>query len=161
MGESDRASIILMAALLDDTLSFTISRNFCEAVGQQEKDPAFRFDGPLGTFSSKIEIAALFGLIDDRVCDQLHTVRELRNACAHSRHGLRFTDAILLNVVERIFHPIGFHEFPRAADSREIKSSFLDECLLTRQILISGSRAEAEKVILDNPTIWSARPPSQ
>jgi DNA-binding MltR family transcriptional regulator len=104
-GESDRAAIIITSALLDDALSITIAKGFCFEPDQVELDQCFRMDGPLGSFSSKIEIGCLFGVIDDRTAQQLTITREMRNACAHSKHPLTFSDDALINVAVRLGNP--------------------------------------------------------
>src|ERR1700733_14248269 len=90
--ESDRTTIILMGALVDDALKQVISLKIPCEPDETEKKHIFRFEGPLGSFSSRIEIATLFGIIDEKTYLQLETIRELRNACAHSKRLLRFSD---------------------------------------------------------------------
>src|SRR6266446_9705469 len=106
-GTSDRARIILTAASLDDVLIFRIMGSFAFTPDENEFDHIFRFEGPLGSFSSRIEIAHLFGLIDDMTRDQLDTIREMRNACAHTRRNITFEVPELGNVARRLYYPRG------------------------------------------------------
>lgn len=146
--ESDRAVIILMAANLDDSLAQLIAEYFCFVYDMDDIEHAFRFQGPLGSFSNRLEIAVLFGMIDDRTYQQLDTLRELRNACAHSRHSLAFDDVEMVNVVARFFAPIGSIEFysaeERAGHPGLLRKSFVLECHLLNMILDGISRDGAE-----------------
>ena len=100
-GESDRAVIILLGTLIDDTLMNQMSKRLSFSPSESEVDHIFRFEGPLGTFSARTEIARLFGIINDDLYQQIDTIRELRNACAHSKYVLRFSNPVLSNVVLR------------------------------------------------------------
>ncbi len=141
-GESDRAAIIHISALLDDALSITIAKKFCfEPIGG-EFDRCFRFDGPLGSFSSKIEIACLFGVIDDRLAQQWTLIREMRNACAHSKHALTFSDDELANVAVRLGKPLGEFDFDNS-NQQTRKYSFIIKAMFTFTILNRGSREQA------------------
>ena len=54
LNASDRAAVILIAALLDDALEFILLKNMRSTLTQKEYENAFRADGPLGSFSSRI-----------------------------------------------------------------------------------------------------------
>jgi DNA-binding MltR family transcriptional regulator len=142
-GESDRSAIILMASTLEDGLVFplmdAITRNLKYSLSSNDFDRVFRFEGPLGTFSSRLEIACLFGVIEDATYEQLTLVRELRNVCAHSKQAIDFGDATLKNVARRLFQPLG--KFPQPPDDpKEIRNSFMLECMLLFLTLLEGSR---------------------
>jgi hypothetical protein len=81
--ESDRAKVILLAAILEDVLAYRIETCINVNLTEQQWEHIFRFEGPMGSFSSKIEIAYVFGFIDINTAKQLDTMREMRNACAH------------------------------------------------------------------------------
>src|SRR5271166_6607529 len=106
-GESDRASIILTSSLLDDLLTARLSKRFCISPTEDEISTAFRFEGPLGTLSRKMEVACLLGFIEDKTYQQLDIIREMRNACAHSKHPVDFSSKEVIKVVRRLFGPLG------------------------------------------------------
>src|SRR3989304_4581866 len=84
--ESDRASVILTAALLENSLEEMVKAMLVPSASAE--DPLF--DGataPLGDFSSKIEIALRLGLISDQFARDLHIIRKIRNAFAHNITG--------------------------------------------------------------------------
>lgn len=140
-GESDRAVIILLGTLIDDTLMNQMSKRLSFSPSESEVDHIFRFEGPLGTFSARTEIARLFGIINDDLYQQIDTIRELRNACAHSKYVLRFSNPVLSNVVLRIFKPVGVLEAPKNAN--EMKRPFILEALAIMLTFSLGSREAA------------------
>lgn len=80
----------MAAAWLDDALELLLVR----VLSRDEKitKELFGFDRPLGTFSTRIKLAFLLGLISDDTRQDLETIRELRNELAHVRGRLSFTD---------------------------------------------------------------------
>lgn len=53
-------------------------------------------NGPLHSFFSKITIAYAFKIIDEKTRDDMHIVRTIRNAFAHSRKIISFDDDLIL-----------------------------------------------------------------
>lgn len=148
-GESDRAAVILASSILDDVLTFRLCKSFWFSPDEQQFNHAFRSEGPLGTFSARIELAFLFGFIDELTRSQLDDIREMRNACAHSHRPIDFSVLELANVAKRLFHPRGvatLNEHTRAG----IKGAFIMEFAILYHILLEGSRkAGIAKVLPD------------
>ncbi len=98
VNESDRACVILGAALLDSALE-TVLRSYFIACSTAT-DPLFEgSNAPLGTFSARIEIAYRAGLMDANFARNLHLVRKIRNDFAHNLTGCTFADS---GVVSRL-----------------------------------------------------------
>jgi hypothetical protein len=135
--ESDRTAIILFATLLDDTLITRLSAIFGAKLDSNEFDHIFRYEGPLGSFSSRIEISSLFKILDDITCEQLHCIREMRNACAHTKRPISFETPELLSVSKRLFSPRGFIK-PIDDTRLEIRKAFEVEMLALVHIIIHG-----------------------
>jgi hypothetical protein len=140
IGESERASILLIATLLDDALTYRISQALSFTATEEEYDYIFRFEGPLGTFSARLEVACLFGIIEDDTYQELEIIRELRNACAHSKHPTVFSDSVVANAAKRIFDPLGVMPIPSSDAPDNLKAAFLMEGIFLFQALIEGSR---------------------
>lgn len=156
-GESDRASIILMASMLDEALTFRLSKALPFLPSETEYEEIFRLEGPLGTFSSRMEIACLFGFIEDETYQQLNIIREMRNACAHSKLTLTFAEPALANVAKRLFKPLGLMDLP--AEGREgLKAAFTVERIFVYYSLLRGSRKEGTKAVAQ--MLDAARAPS-
>jgi DNA-binding MltR family transcriptional regulator len=140
-GESDRAAIILAAAMLDDLLLYAIAMKLSFEPTGDEIEHIFRQAGPLGSFSARMEIALYFDVIEDETYKQLDTIREMRNACAHSKHPLDLTDPALAAVAMRLFTPEGLITVAYAG--RNLKGAFVAEVAFLQHVLSCGSRAEA------------------
>jgi hypothetical protein len=88
-GESDGSCVILVSALIEDALTHRIVRSFSIKSDAAELRAIFRPEGPLGTFSSRMEIACLFGIIGDAAYAQLDLVREYLRSHEALRHFRR------------------------------------------------------------------------
>lgn len=89
--ESDRGSVLVGAAYLDNILE-KILKFRLNSKDDKTKivDELFKFDSPLGSFSSKIKMSYCLELISkDAYCD-FETIRKIRNACAHSSDNIFF-----------------------------------------------------------------------
>lgn len=75
-----RSSIITAAAMMDSMLGKVLEKYI---VSDANKDDIFSFQGCLGTFSSKINMAYALGLISKDLYDDMHLFRKMRNLCAH------------------------------------------------------------------------------
>lgn len=87
--ESDRASVILTSAMLDEALRELLTAVLLDC--STSEDPLF--DGanaPLSTFSSRIEMAFRLGLISRTFAKCLHMTRKIRNTFAHDIAGCKF-----------------------------------------------------------------------
>jgi hypothetical protein len=146
--ESDRAAVVLSSAILDDALTYRLINAFSVKPTDDEIDYIFRFEGPLGSFSSKIEIAYLFGCIDDNTRSQLNDIREMRNACAHTKQIISFELPELANVAKRLFHPRGL--VVSKLDTREqIRRAFIIEVLAILSVLVEGSREKGHATVAE------------
>jgi hypothetical protein len=143
-GASDRATVVLIGSQLDDALRYRLSLSMAYGLDDKDFDHVFRNEGPLGSFSSRIEIAYLFGVIDERTRSQLTAIREMRNACAHSCNPITFDVPQLGEVAKRVLHPTGFVSVPKSGVS-SIRSAFILEFVIIFHTLISG-RAKAIEI---------------
>lgn len=81
-GQSDRAAAIVGVAWVEEELEAAI-KSFLQ---KDEKAWArlFSSSGPLGTLSSKIDLACLLGMATKVITSDLHILRQVRNDFAHS-----------------------------------------------------------------------------
>lgn len=118
--ESDRASVILGAALLDEALSTLLKARLVPSGAAD--DPLF--DGanaPIGTFSARTELSLRIGLIDANFARCLHLIRRIRNDFAHNVAGCSFDDGAVVGRMTELRRAIGIVE--RTA---EFRSNFPD-----------------------------------
>ena len=140
-GESDRAGVILAASMLDDLLAHALAQAMAFEPDEKEFARIFKSNSPLGSFSSRAEVALYFGVIDDETWQQLNIIREMTNACAHSKHPLDFKSPELINVDKRLFAPpLGFT--PKVMVAKDLKQAFGIEVAFLGSVLTHG-RAEA------------------
>ncbi len=78
---SDRVTAIVGGALVEEILT-RVLRTFLRP-DEKLLDEAFKFSGPVGSFSAKINIGYLTGLYGELVRKDLHLVRKIRNEFAH------------------------------------------------------------------------------
>lgn len=88
--ESERGCALLAASYLDGQLLLLLTDRLVN-------DPAvvediLRPDGPLGSFSSRIDMAYLLGLIGATPRRDLHLIRRIRNDMGHSAKRVSFED---------------------------------------------------------------------
>lgn len=79
--QTDRGAAIVAAAWLEDAISFAL-KNYLKSHAESWKR-LFDGSGPLATFSAKIDLSRLVGLITDGVRSDLHMIRDIRNEFAH------------------------------------------------------------------------------
>lgn len=84
----DRSAAIVSAALAEDHLTTVLK----SSLHQDDKIVAemFRGSGPIGSFSAKINLAFLTGLLSMRASKEMHIIREVRNEFAHRLGKLSF-----------------------------------------------------------------------
>lgn len=103
MSESDRGSVIVGAAILEKALTRIIEFEFKKnGLSNRYIVKAFDGNGPLGTLSSRIQIARGFGLISDDAFRDLMMVRKLRNEFAHSDSHCSFGDELVRKQIDSL-----------------------------------------------------------
>ena len=139
-GTSDRSTVVVLAAFIDDAIQFLIFSKMRPGLTETEHREAFRNEGPIGTFSAKIEIAYLFGYIENDLRLRLHALREMRNACAHSRRAMSFKILALANVCKRFMNGAEFA--PENDTPESLRRGLIAECFFLFNVLID-SREQA------------------
>jgi len=79
-----RALVILASAQIDYQIKSLLEAFFWpRAAKKNDPDELLENDNPLSSFSSRIKICRRLGLLDDRLAEALHKLREIRNQAAH------------------------------------------------------------------------------
>lgn len=86
--ESDRGSALMAAAFIDNKVGELLHSFFIDNKKIYER--LFESNGALATFSSKIDLAFLLGLIPKNIFDDLHLLRKIRNDFAHNASFMTF-----------------------------------------------------------------------
>lgn len=83
--ETDRAAVILGVAKLDIALRDLLGKVLKTNTGTT--DELFDNEGPLSTFSAKINLAFRLGLLDEDFVYSLKLIKKIRNDFAHEVHS--------------------------------------------------------------------------
>jgi len=106
--ESDRGAAVVAASLLDKKLEDLV-RTYFESVSSPSKgmvDSLFAPMAPLSSFSAKIHLCFLMGLLDKEQLHDLDLVRKLRNDFAHSSGEADFTDPAITNRMRELIYAV-------------------------------------------------------
>jgi DNA-binding MltR family transcriptional regulator len=115
--ESDRGCALMAAAFLDAELD-TLLRKYV-VPNSRVADDLFGQSRPISTFSSRIDLAYLLGLIDPATHRDLHLIRKIRNDFGH------------------VHAPLSFEDKAIAARCRELKIHFRAQDASPRKVFIS------------------------
>lgn len=102
--EDDRAAAILVAAEMDRVLLAILSDHLLKS--SDVSSPFLERDGPLEAFGSRIELGYRIGLLPPVFHNDLHMIRRIRNAFAHSPSGLSFDSPSIKIYIEKLHHGI-------------------------------------------------------
>lgn len=145
-GESDRGLIIIAASLVEDALVQTIEDRLAP-LNRKERDALFDFNGPMGTFSSRIKVAQALSIISRETRKHIEMIREMRNACAHSPNRLTFADEAIRQAVFSMFvHQI---EPTRKNEPGYARVMFNLMVVLLTSIIIAGDAAKGAAIVND------------
>lgn len=87
--ESDRGCALVAAAYLENEINELLDCFFIKQ-GARARAALFDFNGPVGTFSSKIKMSAALGLLPEEIHKALDIIRKIRNEFAHLHEPLDF-----------------------------------------------------------------------
>lgn len=95
---SSRAKAIVGAAILDHLLEQVLRHHMIA----KPEESLFSAYGPLSSFAAKIDIAKSLGILTIGEAADLHRVRKIRNAFAHSLDDLSFRHPTIRNHVRQL-----------------------------------------------------------
>jgi hypothetical protein len=97
----DRGAAVVLAALVERALE-KLLRNHMRPEGASS---LFKYGGPLGDFSSKIQMGYALSLFGPDTRKDLNIIRHLRNQFAHSRKPIKFTTPVVRACCEQLTYP--------------------------------------------------------
>ncbi|AUN03425.1 hypothetical protein RSJ19_11040 [Clostridium botulinum] len=99
--ESDRACVILSAAMIENELESLLKKKLVSS--SKKTDNLFdNATSALGTFSSKIDMAYRLGLISKNLCRDIHIIRKIRNQFAHDIYDCNFNNTVIIDKVKEL-----------------------------------------------------------
>jgi DNA-binding MltR family transcriptional regulator len=90
VGETDRGVALVSAAYLGEELRLLLGKMFVDS--PKIVKALFESNGPLATFSSRIDLAFATGLLSQESHRLLHLIRKTRNDFAHQHHDMSFKE---------------------------------------------------------------------
>ena len=137
--ESDRGAIILTATSLEDILEWGITARMPNLMLDSSiKDSIFGINGSVGTFSNKIQMAYALGLIDRQARNEIDLIREMRNACAHSRKPISLDQPALKAVCLQVLGEVGTALTTDTATA--LRLAFMLKATMLEEQVVSGKR---------------------
>jgi hypothetical protein len=139
--ESDRGAIILAATSIEDMLEYQI---LLKLPGLRDDEPTrkrmFEADGQIASFSRKIEMAYALGIIDKAYRKKIDLIREIRNACAHSRKPISMKNAQLLAACRVVVTEM----LPALKDQNPetLRAAFVSKCMYVSYYVMTGEKLE-------------------
>lgn len=157
--ETDRSAAIICATVVDVALTQGLVR-FLHS-NKKITDKLFEPSNALGSFSAKIDLGRLVGLYGDEAHRDLHTMRNIRNAFAHSLEIHDFKSQQIrdlaknFKIVERHTHDVSNKKRPKVwVIGLEKREDALDDprdrYLLTASVMTVGL-ALAESAQMPQP----------
>jgi DNA-binding MltR family transcriptional regulator len=127
--ESDRAAVIVTAAIFDDSLS-NLLRQYLVPNPSSTDDLFDGVNAPLATFSAKISMAHRLGLISSAFARNLVLIKRIRNEFAHKIHNCTFEDS---SIKARVFELYKSQKFKNEEKDRDLypmgaRGNFLVVC---------------------------------
>jgi DNA-binding MltR family transcriptional regulator len=139
-GESDRSVVVLQGAAAENSLEWALRNRMRPDLARDVADDLFAFNGPLGTFSSKIVMSYALSIFGKITYHDLEIIRELRNAFAHNRKPLRFETPVVKDMCMHL-------QIPDIAEIRELPVTFREDSFLKKVKLDDNQNPKARYIV--------------
>jgi DNA-binding MltR family transcriptional regulator len=147
--QTDRGCALVAAAWVDDALA-----EYVRAVlrpKQEIADDMLKPGGLLGSFGARINIAYMFGLIEQYEYDDLERIRKIRNEFAHVRENCRFTTQKIKDLCNNLHAAKAFHLGSGLAIRSPRQKFLLSVYFLADSLLSEAKEAKPPDVPLGDP----------
>ena len=102
--ESDRGATILTAVWIEELLERKLKKFFSEGNSDTRRG-LYDLNGPLSSFSAKIDAAYCLGWIDSTLFHDINLVRQIRNKFAHKLHGITLESSKIRDFIDKFQTP--------------------------------------------------------
>lgn len=111
--ETDRASIIVAASILDTALESIMKRFLVPIPSSTDTLLDSASNAPISSFDARINLAHRLGLISAKFCRDLHLIRKMRNDVAHKIEQSSFQNESVRNRASELVRSVGlYHRLP-------------------------------------------------
>jgi len=128
-GQTDSAAAILAVSFLEDRLAELLQAWLFDE--PKVVDKMFGGSGPLATFSAKIDMGLLLGILEKSRHRELHLIRRIRNTFTHGLEAVTFETPKIRDQCEN-FSPPTFLDSPYIdpAELEKIKQTDFDQWMV-------------------------------
>ncbi len=125
--KNDRGAGILLATNVENSLDYVLLKTLYGPT-----DKLFDQNGPLSSFSNKIQMGRALGLYGEQTSSNLDTIRHIRNAFAHAQIPITFETPEVaagcrLLTIQEVLFPRAVRE-PPVADKMTARALFTEVC---------------------------------
>lgn len=131
---SDRDAAILGGSILEELLNRLLRKKLVQS--PVFKDAIENSNGSLSTFSNKIQLSYLMGLISKKMYDNLTIIRKIRNEFAHEIVGSSFENEQIKSKVEANLTYAKIPLFTEWLSAASVKDQFLLHCTVIEVALV-------------------------
>jgi hypothetical protein len=100
--ESMTAKVIVFGSYIEEKTIDLMKLHLERFNSKEEEDCIFGFNGPLGSFSSRINMAYYLGWLSEKERKNLHSFRKIRNAFAHEAYKISPSDPKIASKISNI-----------------------------------------------------------
>lgn len=131
---SDRDAAILGGSILEELLNRLLRKKLVQS--PIFEDAIENSNGSLSTFSNKIQLSYLMGLISKKMYDNLTVIRKNRNKFAHEIVGSSFENEQIKSKVENNLTYAKIPLFTEWLSAASVKDQFLLHCTVIEVALV-------------------------
>ena len=131
---SDRDAAILGGSILEELLNRLLRKKLVQS--PIFEDAIENSNGSLSTFSNKIQLSYLMGLISKKMYDNLTVIRKIRNKFAHEIVGSSFENEQIKSKVENNLTYAKIPLFTEWLSAASVKDQFLLHCTVIEVALV-------------------------
>lgn len=140
--QNDRGAAIVGASLVDEHLRWALETRFIEDLSATRKDWIFNGNGPLATYSAKVELGYALGLYAEKLRSNLRQIGKIRNKFAHGIEATTFSNPEIVKLCKQ-FDFEG--QVPQSLLDSNARHAYLLECFLAMGILFAMGNIKAFK----------------
>ncbi|HWQ92789.1 MAG TPA: hypothetical protein VN673_14025 [Clostridia bacterium] len=109
--ETDRSAVIIAASYFEQVLLKRILLRL-EAGNDQARKNLTAMNGALSTFSARIDLAFCLAELDQLAWEDMHSLRRIRNFCAHNWEGFRLNGKVETLHLAKLHRYLNLHGVP-------------------------------------------------
>ena len=146
--ETDRGCALMAASYLDNQLTELLRQRLVDS--PKVAADLFENSRPLATFSSRIDLTYMLGLIGPKAHRDLHLIRRIRNDFGHNPNPLSFNDDPIANRCRELYH----HGFVSSATPRRlfIQTTLGVTAMIHASLFVTDHFLECDDAIITEET---------